>query len=159
MPFQKHEIPEQWRSSVPKITKGENYKGLPYIVLDYPAFFSKEDTLALRIIFHWGNHISIHLHLAGRSWEKLNPVIIEHLQLLRQNDFYFCVNNNQWEHHFEKDNYISLSAFTNEDFRKINADRQFCKLAKKIPLQEWKNTNTFIAQATGEILSVIENRY
>ena len=29
-------------SAVPKISKGENYNGLPYVILDYPSLFDKE---------------------------------------------------------------------------------------------------------------------
>ena len=41
-------------SSTPKISKGENYKGLPYVILDYPRIFQKEDILVIRCFFWWG---------------------------------------------------------------------------------------------------------
>ena len=31
----------------PKISKGENYKGLPYLVLDHPRYFDKENILLI----------------------------------------------------------------------------------------------------------------
>ena len=46
-------------SAVPKISKGENYNGFPYVIMDYPATFSKENIFALRTMFWWGNFISI----------------------------------------------------------------------------------------------------
>src|SRR5438105_15186190 len=53
----------------PKISKGENYRGLPYLILDYPRLFEKENILAIRTMFWWGNFFSITLHLAG-SYKK-----------------------------------------------------------------------------------------
>ena len=35
----------------PKIAKGENYLGLPYVILDYPRIFGKEDVFAFRTMF------------------------------------------------------------------------------------------------------------
>ncbi|RYG23967.1 MAG: hypothetical protein EOO01_43830, partial [Chitinophagaceae bacterium] len=49
----------------PKIAKGENYKGLPYVMLDYPRHFGKEDIFAFRTMFWWGNFLSFTWHLKG----------------------------------------------------------------------------------------------
>src|SRR6478672_2018750 len=45
-----------------KITRGENYKMLPYVILDYPAFFDRDHIFAVRTMFWWGNFFSITLH-------------------------------------------------------------------------------------------------
>ena len=37
--------------------------------------------------------------------------LLTHLNLLKRNDFYVCINEDQWEHHFETDNYLAVSAF------------------------------------------------
>ena len=52
-------------AAIPKISKGENYNGFPYIILDFPSTFSKENIFAVRTMFWWGNFISITLHLKG----------------------------------------------------------------------------------------------
>src|ERR1700733_216708 len=54
-------------AGTPKISKGENYKGLPYLILDYPRSFEKEDILAIRTLFWWGHFFSITLHVAGKN--------------------------------------------------------------------------------------------
>src|SRR5688572_3269810 len=57
-----------WRSlskqqeSLPRIFKGENYLGLPYVTLDYPRLFESDNTLTLRTMFWWGNFVSVTLH-------------------------------------------------------------------------------------------------
>src|SRR6187549_876336 len=50
----------------PKISRGENYKGLPYVVLDYPRLFTSEHVFAIRTHFWWGNYFSVTLHLKGQ---------------------------------------------------------------------------------------------
>ncbi|HXL58576.1 MAG TPA: hypothetical protein VN958_20075, partial [Chitinophagaceae bacterium] len=59
-------FPLEVLTSYPKIYKGEQYKGLPYVMLDYPRYFVKDDAFAIRCLFWWGNFFSITLHLAGK---------------------------------------------------------------------------------------------
>ena len=42
----------------PKISKGENYLGLPYIILDYPRYSDSEDLFFIRQMFWWGHFFS-----------------------------------------------------------------------------------------------------
>jgi len=58
-------LPEEVLQTTPKIYKGEQYRGLPYTMLDYPRYFSKENIFAIRNFFWWGNFFSITLHLSG----------------------------------------------------------------------------------------------
>src|ERR1035437_5125212 len=44
-------FPEKNKNQNGKISKGENYRHLPYVILDYPAFFDKENIFAVRTIF------------------------------------------------------------------------------------------------------------
>src|SRR5215467_3803243 len=53
----------------PKISKGENYSGLPWLMLDFPRFFEKEKVFAIRTMFWWGNFFSTTLHLSGQYKE------------------------------------------------------------------------------------------
>src|SRR5689334_6032402 len=65
------ELPAAVFSFSPKISKGENYQGLPYLVLDHPRIFEKENILAVRTLFWWGNFFSTTLHVAGEYKKKL----------------------------------------------------------------------------------------
>ncbi|MEQ8878169.1 MAG: hypothetical protein RLQ12_00980 [Cyclobacteriaceae bacterium] len=38
-----------------KISKGENYRSLPFFILDYPRMFTKENAFAFRTMLWWGN--------------------------------------------------------------------------------------------------------
>ena len=52
-----------------KISRGENYRNLPYMVLDYPTLFTNESSFSFRTMFWWGNFFSSTLHLehSGRN--------------------------------------------------------------------------------------------
>src|SRR5262245_61567301 len=63
------QLPAEAVTASPKIARGENYEGLPYVMLDYPRCFGKEDTLAIRTFFWWGHFFSITLQLKGKYVE------------------------------------------------------------------------------------------
>jgi len=76
----------------PRISKGENYKGLPWVVLDYPRCFGRDDVLAVRTLFWWGHYFSVTLHLKGSYKEMFLPVIRDHLPLLGAAGFFIGVS-------------------------------------------------------------------
>ncbi len=48
-----------------QLTGGEDYRGLPYVVLDFPRHFSREEFLAMRTLFWWGHYVVYALILKG----------------------------------------------------------------------------------------------
>ena len=99
-------LPGEIINSSPKISKGENYKGLPYLVLDYPRYFNKEAIFAIRMFFWWGNFFSGTLHLSGIYKRMYEEKIIQSFETLKTEGFSICINEDQWEHHFEITNYL-----------------------------------------------------
>jgi len=77
----------------PKIAKGENYKQLPYVMLDYPRCFEKENTLAIRTMFWWGNYFSIHLQLEGIYKAAATEKLYGHFELLKEQGYAVCISN------------------------------------------------------------------
>src|SRR5882757_1606169 len=100
------ELPLNW--ATPKISKGENYKGLPYMVLDYPRAFGREDVLAIRTFFWWGHYFSVTLHLKGRYKTLFLPVIQERIALLAAAGFHISVSEDEWRHELDADHYMPL---------------------------------------------------
>jgi len=130
-------LPDEIRKSSPKISKGEYYEGLPYLILDYPRYFTRPDIFAIRTMFWWGNFFSITLHLSGIYKNKFIHQIKNDLSILKKNDFHISTGENEWAHHFEKNNYLHLQMM-DENFieQKLN-EGSFIKLAKKYPINTW----------------------
>jgi len=121
----------------PKVSKGENYRGLPYLILDYPRFFAGADHFAIRSLFWWGNFFSITLHLAGRYKSMYEAAIISSLPSIKEEGFFICTNEDPWQHHFESGNYASVNEMDQSAFEYATANKDFIKLAKRFPLEEW----------------------
>lgn len=124
----------------PKISKGENYRGLPYWVLDYPADFGQESILAYRTICRWGYEFSFTLQLSGEYLKKHQAALLANYSLLKSQDgLYLCINSTMWEHHFGEDNYRLFDEVIGNEagLAAFLAEWDFVKLAFKMPLEEW----------------------
>ena len=148
-------FPEEIINSSPKISKGENYKGLPYLVLDYPRYFSKEDAFAIRTLFWWGNFFSSTLHLSGIYKKQYEEKIINSFESLKEKEFSACINKDQWEHHFDPDNYQTLHAFTAAEFEKLIREKPFIKLSKKISLQQWNDAEKNLLEIFSQLVNTL----
>jgi len=140
--FTNHQFSDYINLINPKISRGENYLGLPYVILDYPRQFSKTDIFAIRSFFWWGNFFSITLHLSGCYQNQYAHVIENAIDKNVFSGWSLGVGQTQWDHHFEPNNYVSLSV----NKPKIS-ELTFIKLAKKIPLTEWDKADTFFIES------------
>ncbi len=137
-------LPESVKRTNAKISKGENYRGLPYLILDQPRFFKGDNILAIRTMFWWGNFFSVTLHMGGDMKEKYEQGFKDACHSLLEKDFFICVNDDMWEHHFEEDNYQLASKLDIARIEKIIAEKSFVKIAQKIPLEKWDEAITLL---------------
>src|ERR1700743_243634 len=96
------ELSGEWREVYlhdgdPKISRGEQYKGLPWGMLDYPRVFGKEDVLAVRTMFWWGHCFSLTLHLKGKYLRMYAPVILSRREDLEAAGFGPGMGEDEWE--------------------------------------------------------------
>lgn len=141
----------------PKIYKGENYRLLPYVMLDYPRYFVKEETFAIRTLFWWGNFFSVTLHVSGSIKAAMDSGIVKAFSWLQAHNYWICVNDDQWEHHFGRDNYTLLENLSQPEFETNVRSKNFMKLAKKIPLQQWDAAAIFIEKSFEEMLMLAQS--
>jgi len=151
----KNILPEGILKILPKVSRGENYKGLPWLVLDYPRYFEEGNTFAIRTMFWWGNFFSTILHLSGKNKSLFETKIINNKPTLDENEFSICINQNEWEHHFEKDNYIKVKDVTSKEFEEIIRNKKFLKLANKKSLENMKEIENFLIGCFEEIVNIL----
>ncbi|HEX8461249.1 MAG TPA: hypothetical protein VF623_07460 [Segetibacter sp.] len=135
-----------------KISRGENYIGLPFVMLDYPRQFNKQNFFAIRSFFWWGNFFSITLHLSGTFLQEYNSAIQNNLEELNDSGWLISAAGEQWQHHFEADNYSVIDINTTDI-----KSRSFIKLAKKIPLSEWDSVNIFYKKNFKSLIAMLTN--
>jgi len=142
--------------STPKIAKGENYRQLPYVLLDYPRCFEKENVFAVRTMFWWGNFFSCTLHLSGEYKLQFKQALLNNITALKKNDLYICINKNEWEHHFEAGNYIALSELSTQEINTIINQQQFIKLAAKFSLHQCNEMDVLLEKCFSAIVQLLK---
>lgn len=136
-----------------KISKGENYLSLPFMILDYPSVFSKKNIFAFRTMFYWGNFFSNTLHLQGDYLEKVRQQLYAGSALLINSNTYISTGETPWHYHFETDNYMPL---TQENCDKLLSDK-FVKLSTKIELNNWQKLPDLSADNLQKVMQIITN--
>jgi hypothetical protein len=136
-----------------KIAKGENYEGLPYVMMDYPAQFKKGNIMAIRTFFWWGHFFSISLHQSGIN-NQMNENTAPKLEYLVRKNFYVCVNDQEWQHGFDPLNYLPAEEIDHKKFDQI-LRRDFFKIAKKIPLNQWDDAPEFLTKTFVEMIQFL----
>ncbi len=135
-----------------KISKGENYRNLPYMVLDYPALFTTKTVFAYRTMFWWGNFFSATLHLEGIELNYYRNSIALNLDKLLKQDIYIGIGDTPWQYYYEEENYTLL----NEEHIDFITNCKFLKLSKKIELKKWSDVPEFSTSFIEQILSVLK---
>jgi len=130
-------LPSEVLTNPGKISKGENYMGLPYLILDHPRAFFRDGVLAIRTMFWWGNFFSTTLHLSGKYKKQFQEKIIANHDAFA-NDYSICINENEWEHHFGETNYSPVKRFDKSNFAREINERKFIKISKTVPFQQWE---------------------
>jgi hypothetical protein len=149
-------LPAEAVRAAAKISKGENYLKLPYVLLDYPRCFDAENIFAVRTLFWWGNFFSITLHLSGRYKEMFAENICNNKEGLEHDNFFICISEDEWQHHFEANNYRPVREFDKTGFNRIVTQKRFIKLAVKFTLKEWKDMSGLLELSFGELVKIIK---
>ena len=118
-----------------KVSRGENYQGLPYQVLDYPASFSLEDIFAYRTMFWWGNFYSCTLHLQGKYLYQYMPNIENNFNWIQKSGLFLSCGKTPWRYEYEENNYKRATEVPRESLR----GRSFLKISKSFSLDELDN--------------------
>lgn len=138
----------------PKIARGEYYRQLPYVILDQPRFFKQEDAFAIRSLFWWGQHFSIHLHLSGRYKAQYMPLLLRHLQQGRLQQWHTVLAEDPWQHYFGPGNYQPVTPQTT-DISTAWQTLPFIKLGQYLPLNRWEKALPFYTSRFETLLQLL----
>lgn len=120
----------------PKISKGENYQGLPYVMLDYPRLFGRDDVLAIRTFFWWGHGFSVTLHLKGTYRELYLPLILRDRAVLAAAGFHVGISADEWRHEFVPAVYRPIVGA-----EELSGESPFLKLSAACGLDRWEEAH------------------
>jgi len=119
----------------PKISRGENYQGLPWVMLDYPRVFGRGDVLAIRTMFWWGNAFILTLHLKGRYREFFLPALERDWAGLAGMGFHVGIADDEWRHEHAQETYSPLTGA-----KDLATGLPFLKLSAALTVDRWEES-------------------
>jgi hypothetical protein len=140
----------------PKIARGENYEGLPWVMMDYPRLFTKTDTCAIRCFFWWGHYCTITLQLSGTYQQQYFQATKNFVQTIpqhNQNEWYLSIGANAWQHVISESDYTPIQQITQQYWEQ---ERPCLKLTKKIPLEKWDDMKDFFEENFKQLLAILQ---
>ncbi len=140
----------------PKISRGENYKGLPWVMLDYPRYFSRTDICGIRTMFWWGNGFSITLHLKGYYQQFYAGLLASRLDQWKEH-FLISVGTEEWQHDAAGENLIPLSDLSREMVQDKFIKEPFIKIYCRMSLSEWNKAEQQLRAMFDTILSILKD--
>ncbi|HTL07280.1 MAG TPA: hypothetical protein VL307_03445 [Chitinophagaceae bacterium] len=146
-------LPPEILSLPPKISKGEQYEALPYVVLDYPRLFSKEDVFAVRSFFWWGNYFSITLHLKGKYLQQYGNALSEFLPTAAWKTYFVSSTGNEFSFNLQQHHYQPVTGLTATFYDALPV-QPFLKLSYKIPFDQWMEAEEKLFSAFKAFLSL-----
>ncbi len=124
--FQRFHFPRGVDHKVPRIRKGENFHGLPWVLCDFPALFARGSVFALRNFFWWGKGFLFILHLSGASLDEFRELLEEKLQENLPDNYRISRMGSEWEYDperitLEKASALPANAIEEASFLKVMA--------------------------------------
>ncbi len=130
-------LPSEINSIAPKISKGQNYLGFPWMILDHPRVFSKNDVFAIRTLCWWTQGISCTMHLSGKYFRQYIPEIRRKNEVIRNSDLFIGINDDPWLHHFGNDNFTQIKSSQFPELLLENTEKRgFIKLMRRFPITD-----------------------
>lgn len=139
-----------------KISRGENYKGLPYVVLDYPRLFTQSGVLNIRLLFWWGHYFTMSLHLAGEVWERNKNRVVGSLAGQEFGGLYFQYEGSVWENDLSLPFFIDSSKLGKNNFDAI-LKSSFIKIVNPIAVDEIERLESFSLTTFKKFISLLQN--
>jgi hypothetical protein len=136
----------------PKISKGEYYLGLPYLIFDYPRISASRDLVFIRTMFWWGRFFSCTLHVSGRYKTAFREKIKASYSLLP--DYFIGVNPDPWVHHLEASNYKKINSMPEAAFGATCESLDHIKIAHSLALGEWREASVKLYENWKFLLSL-----
>lgn len=149
-----YQLPKTAFQKTGKISKGENYRGLPYFILDFPRLFTSQNTFAFRTMIRWGHEFSCTLHIAGDSLTLLNDDALRRISSAP--GLFFCVGPTPWEYHYLDSNYLLAETLSVADIKKHISENQFIKISRYTSINEWNEFYPFSLSNFNSFLNLIK---
>ncbi len=124
-------FPEGTDSQTGKISQGENYLSYPWVMLDFPKLFNKDEIFAFRTMFWYGHYFSCSMLLSGNCAAYYLPQILKNRNLLTGTAIYISMHVDPWQHEVNDAFCVPQEMLTDAEIVSFVEEKGFIKMTGK----------------------------
>jgi len=117
-----------------QLVKGERFQDFPYVYLDFPKYFSKDEMFTFRSFFWWGHALFFCWFLSGPSLDEYKKRVQECVAAISRQAVFISTADSPWEWSLEKPHAVFLDHTSEESLKIILKDLSFLKLGCSLSL-------------------------
>lgn len=125
-------FPEKIGKTGFKVNKGNNHKGFPFQVMDYPASLGQEHAFSFRSVVWYANFFSFSLILKGSP----KDAFATHLDRLAGKEYTLAWSDNIWESHIHQDQTLAITQDQLDKTRSTFQEKGAIKIIKSYNLNQ-----------------------
>lgn len=91
-----------------RVSQGDNYRGYPWMVLDYPARYSKEVIIAQRFFVLWGHALYFSWHLRGPLAVEIRKNFEKRWDYFGRLNYYLFRGTDEWEQRLDSEQFARV---------------------------------------------------
>ncbi len=116
-----------------QVVRGENHKGFPFISLDMPQFFTKQEMFTFRTLFWWGHCLVFSLIVKGDKLSQYLDTLLQYQHEPTWQQTHIAITPTPWEWDLSTENYIALPTHDANHLHKQIKQIQYIKLCRFYP--------------------------
>jgi hypothetical protein len=147
---------DQVLSISPKISRGEKYIELPWVMLDFPRYFQNDPGhFAMRTFFWWGNYFLVQAQFSNQFIPKIvngivNKIIPLHIEGYQ---LYAGFPLDTWNNTLPQP---GLDLLENGNFRSEILEKGVLKIVIKVPIEDWASLNNVSRTLAEKIVMALQ---
>lgn len=129
-----------------QLVKGEKFHCFPYVYLDFPKFFSRDEMFTFRSFFWWGHSLRFCWFLSGTRLDQYQKSLLACHATLSNEGIFLSTADTPWEWGLEKPHAVFLDQIGKGHLKEILKDRPFLKLGRSAPLKSLEAQDTILQE-------------
>lgn len=134
-----------------KTTRGENYKLMPYVVVDYPKIKGKDFKLCCRTMFWWGNYFSMNIIIRTNDFDM--KYLCNYLFKLKNEKLLILTGDDLWQQDLNDVSFIKTDTLSKARLLSLISKNSYMKLSMKVYFDKADSLEKTASEFYKEILN------
>lgn len=123
---------ESFDTSTFQFVKGEHLLDFPYLYLDFPKYFKRDEMFTFRTLFWWGHYFVLAWILQGKYLDRYKQNLLRSYDGLADRGLFILMSDNPWEWRKGSEYLLEIRSENYEEISALLKTRSFLKVHRYI---------------------------